>query len=409
MSQPKQALSGLKILDFSHVYQGPVGTQILADYGADVIKIERPGAGDWSRSWGPFVKEVSLPFANLNRNKRSIALNLKSDDGKVIVHKLIKEADVIVHNFRKGVMEKNGLGYEQVKEINPGIVYAWSSGWGDAGPYADRGRAGHDMMARAEGGWFIDQGEGNAPIPGGVSIDYCAGMNLMNGIMMALFHRERTGEGQFMSTDLLSVAFHCHAWEGASQLNESKIDAPAAVGGTEAAIQRGFLTRDGSIEISPVFSDNALRDISTAMGLGDLSLDPRFETETKQIENTVALNAILADEFKERTTEDWMNILEPAGVLCAKINTFKDAMEDTQIHANNMIVKMDHKRAGELKLLGTPVRMHGTPPQLQITPPDLGEHSADIVRELGYSEESIEAFAASGVIHGHSPKELVHP
>jgi CoA:oxalate CoA-transferase len=185
MSTQKQALAGLKILDFSHVYQGPVGTQILADYGADVIKVERPGSGDWSRAWGPFVKEVSLPFANLNRNKRSLALNLKSEAGIEIVHKLILEADVVVHNFRKGVMEKNGLGYEQVKALNPGIIYAWSSGWGDAGPYADRGRAGHDMMARAEGGWFVELGEGQAPIPGGVSIDYCAGMNLINGIMMA--------------------------------------------------------------------------------------------------------------------------------------------------------------------------------------------------------------------------------
>ncbi len=398
MTTQKQALAGLKILDFSHVYQGPVGTQILADYGADVIKIERPGSGDWSRAWGPFVKEVSLPFANLNRNKRSLALNLKSEAGKEIVHKLLQEADVVVHNFRKGVMEKNGLGYEQVKAINPGIVYAWSSGWGDAGPYADRGRAGHDMMARAEGGWFVELEEGQAPIPGGVSIDYCAGMNLMNGIMMALYHREKTGQGQFVSTDLLSVAFHCHAWEGAAQLNESKIDAPAAVGGTEAAIQRGFLTKDGSIEISPVFSDNALRDISTAMDLGDLSTDPRFETESKQVENTEALNTILAARFKERTTDEWMAILEPAGVLCARINTFKDAMRDPQIEANNMIVSMEHERAGELKMLGNPIRMHGTPPELKITPPDLGEHSTEIVRELGYSDEEIERFLDSGVI-----------
>ena len=137
--QAKAALDGLRILDFSHVYQGPIGTQILADYGADVIKVERPGSGDWSRAWGPFVKGVSLPFANLNRNKRSLAVNLKSDLGKEIVRRLIKDSDVLVHNFRKGVMEKNGLGYEDVEAINPSIVYAWSSGWGDHGPYADRG------------------------------------------------------------------------------------------------------------------------------------------------------------------------------------------------------------------------------------------------------------------------------
>lgn len=392
------ALEGLKILDFSHVYQGPVGTQILADYGADVIKVERPGVGDWSRSWGPFVKGVSLPFANLNRNKRSVAVNLKSPEGRAFAHKLVEEADVMVHNFRKGVMEKNGLGYEEVKTINPSIVYAWSSGWGDSGPYADRGRAGHDMMARAEGGWFIDMGEGKAPIPGGVSIDYCAGLNLMNAIMMALFHRGKTGKGQLVSTDLLSVAFHAHAWEGAVELNTEKIDAPATVGGTEAAILKAFLTGDGAIEISPVFSDNSLRDISVAMDLGDLSQDERFATEALQIENRKALNGILAERFKDKTTAEWMEALERKGVLCARINSFDDAANDPQVAQNKMVVEMEHRRAGKLNLLGTPVRLHDTPPTLRQAPPDLGEHSREVARELGYTDEQIGQFIVDGVL-----------
>lgn len=390
------ALGGLRILDFSHVYQGPVGTQILADFGADVIKVERPGSGDWSRSWGPFVKGVSLPFANLNRNKRSLAVNLKLESGKEIVRRLIEKADVLVHNFRKGVMEKNGLGYEEVKAINPSIVYAWSSGWGDSGPYADSGRGGHDMMARAEGGWFIEMGEGKAPIPGGISVDYCAGMNLMSAILMALYHREKTGKGQLVTTDLLSVAFHAHAWEGASELNADKIDEPATVGGTEAAILNAFLTADGAIEISPVFSDNALRDISTAMDLGDLSLDPRFSSEALQIENSLELNAILAERFKEKETAQWIDELETRGVLCARVNRFADAQNDPQIEANKMILEMEHKRAGPLKMLGTPVRLHDTPMRLRHAPPDLGEHSREIAEELGYSEEEITSFIESG-------------
>ncbi|GAB5560047.1 MAG: CaiB/BaiF CoA-transferase family protein [Synoicihabitans sp.] len=394
------ALAGLKILDFSHVYQGPVGTQILADYGADVIKVERPGKGDWSRAWGPFAQGVSLPFANLNRNKRSVAVNLKSPAGLGFVRRLVKEADVVVHNFRKGVMEKNGLGYEDVQAINPGIVYAWSSGWGDHGPYADSGRAGHDMMARAEAGWFVEMGEGRPPVPGGVSIDYCAGLNLMNAIMMALFQRERTGQGQFVSTDLLSVAFHAHAWEGAVELNAEKVDAPAAVGGTEAAILKAFLTADGAIEISPVFSDNALRDISTAMELGDLSDDPRFVTEALQIENQQALNEILADRFKAKTTHEWLVELEARGVLCARINSFAEAARDPQIAANDMIVDMKHRTAGHLKLLGTPVRLHATPPTLRRPPPDLGEHSNEVARELGYSVSEIEEMVSTGVLTG---------
>ena len=169
MSDPKQALEGLRILDFSHVYQGPVGTQLLADYGADVIKVERPDGGDWSRMWGPFVQGVSLPYANLNRNKRSLAVDLKSGAGREMIRRLVAKTDVLVHNFRKGVMEKLGLGYEELHRLHPPLIYAWSSGWGDAGPDADSGRAGHDMMARAEAGWFVHYEEGKPPIPGGVS------------------------------------------------------------------------------------------------------------------------------------------------------------------------------------------------------------------------------------------------
>lgn len=398
--QANAALGGLRVLDFSHVYQGPVGTQMLADYGADVIKVERPGSGDWSRAWGPFVKGVSLPFANLNRNKRSLAVNLKSESGKGIIRRLIEKSDVVVHNFRKGVMEKNGLGYEDVKAINPSIVYAWSSGWGDQGPYADRGRAGHDMMARAEGGWFINMGEGKAPIPGGISVDYCAGMNLITAILMALYHREKTGEGQLVTTDLLSVAFHAHAWEGASELNAEKIDKLAAVGGTEAAIDKAFLTEDGAIEISPVFSDNALRDISTAMGLGDLSLEPRFETETLQIQNSHELNEILTQRFKEKTTDVWMEQLEKQGVLCARVHDFKEAENDPQIEANKMVLEMDHKDAGVLKMLGVPVRLHNTPMTLRQSPPDLGEHSREIAAELGYTNEEISGMLKNGDLQG---------
>ncbi len=393
----KIALEGIRILDFSHVYQGPVGTQILADYGADVIKVERPGSGDWSRAWGPFVKDVSLPFANLNRNKRSVTVDMKQEDGKEIIRKLVKSSDVLVHNFRQGVMEKLGFGYDDLKEINPSLIYAASSGWGDTGPYAERGRAGHDMMARAEGGWFIFYDEDKPPIPGGVSIDYPAGLNLMIGILTALVHRLRSGQGQYLSTDLLSVAFHAHAWDAASRLNVEKIDRPAAVGGTEAAINKAFQTADGFIEISPVFSSNALRDISTAVGLGDLSERPEFSSEDLQVENKGLLNTLLAQELLKKTTETWMVELESKGVLCARINSFEDAARDPQIACNNMVVSMEDPEVGELKLLGTPVRLKGTPPQLQKFPPRLGQHNRDVALEIGYSQDEIDRLVEKGI------------
>jgi crotonobetainyl-CoA:carnitine CoA-transferase CaiB-like acyl-CoA transferase len=397
----KEALSGIKILDFSHVYQGPVGTQILADYGADVIKVERPVNGDWSRSWGPFVKDVSLPFANLNRNKRSITVDMKQEAGKEVIRKLVKESDVLVHNFRQGVMEKLGFGYEALKEINPGLIYAASNGWGDTGPYAERGRAGHDMMARAEGGWFVSYDAAKPPIPGGISIDYAAGLNLMVGILTALVHRLKSGEGQYLSTDLLSVAFHGHAWDAASRLNSERIDRPAAVGGTEAAINKAFQTADGFIEISPVFSNNALRDISVAMDLGDLSENPKFSSEQLQLENTAELNAALAKTFLNETTEEWMLRLEARGVLCARVNSFEEAARDPQILHNNMVVSMRDPVVGELRLLGNPIRLKGTPPKLEKFPPSLGQHSLEVAKELGYSAEAISQMVEQGVF-GHS-------
>ncbi|MGC1479405.1 MAG: CoA transferase [Chthoniobacterales bacterium] len=398
MNQPQQALEGLRVLDFSHVYQGPVGTQLLADYGADVIKVERPGSGDWSRAWGPFAGGVSLPFANLNRNKRSLAVNMKSEDGKALIRKLVEQADIVVHNFRKGVMEKLGFGYEAMAEVNPRLVYAWSSGWGDHGPYADSGRGGHDMMARAEGGWFIQPDPAKAPIPGGISVDYPAGLNLMIGILIALQNRHQTGRGQFVSTDLLSVAFHAHAWEGASELNREKIDAPAAVGGTEAAINKAFATADGYIEVSPVFSDNSLRDISTALDLGDLSQQPEFSTESLQIENRDALNELLAARFVERKTEEWITDLEANGVFCARVRSFREAMHDPQIAANKMVVEMDVPSVGPMKMLGTPMRLHSTPATVRQPPPGLGEHSRTIAGELGYSSEEIDRMFADRIL-----------
>jgi len=369
----------------------------LADFGADVVKVERPGSGDWSRAWGPFVKDMSLPFANLNRNKRSITVDMKQEEGKEIIRKLVKESDVLVHNFRQGVMEKLGFGYEDLKESNPSLIYATSSGWGDTGPNAERGRAGHDMMARAEGGWFVFYDEAKPPIPGGISIDYAAGLNLMVGILTALVHRLKTGEGQYLSTDLLSVAFHGHAWDAAARLNAEKIDRPAAVGGTEAAIHKAFQTLDGFIEISPVFSDNALRDISMALGLGDLSKKPVFSTEDLQIENKKQLNALLAEAFLHKTTDQWMDELESKGVLCARINSFEDAAIDPQIECNNMIVSMEDPEVGELKLLGNPLRLKGTPSQLKNFPPKLGQHNREVALEIGYTTEEIDQMSERGV------------
>ena len=398
MTEQPKALQGVRIIDFSHVFQGPVATQLLADYGADVIKVERPQSGDWSRVWGPFVEGVSMPFANLNRNKRMLSINLKHPSGKAIMMKLIENSDVLVHNFRSGVMDKLGFGYDDLKAVNPRLIYASSSGWGDQGPYVDRKRGGHDLMARAEAGWFYQPSPDARPAPAGISIDYAAGMMLSQSILMALYARTHTGEGQQVSTDLLSVAFHAHVWESAGELNQSRWDETEGIGGSEAAIEKAFKTADGWIEISPVFSDNALRDISVAIGLDDLSLDERFKTPVEQLANRDDMNTILSGRFLEHTTDEWISILEPKGVFCGKIRPFIEAADDPQIATNNMVIDMEHPSAGSLRLLGTPARLHSTPPEYRIAPADLGEHNTPILTELGYSPDNIAEFEREGVI-----------
>ena len=392
------ALSGIRVVDFSHVYQGPVGTQLLADYGADVIKIERPDAGDWSRRWGPFVHGVSLPFAGLNRNKRSFAINVKSPRGREAIRALIATADVVVHNFRSGVMEKLGLGYEQLATAYPQLIYASSGGWGDHGPSADRARGGHDLMARAEAGWFTQPDPAKPPFPAGISADYPAGLMLMQGILMALVARARTGKGQRVTTDLLSVAFHAHSWEGPAAMNAERVTEVSGVSANESIVDKSFATQDGYIEISPVFSDNAVRDISLAIGLGDLSAQPRFATHALQLEHRRELNAQLAVRFREKTTDAWLAELEPKGVFCAKVNTLEEAVEDPQLNANGMVIEIEHARAGKLRLPGTPVRLHGTPPVPRQPAPDLGAHTVELLRELGYDDATLAALRQESAI-----------
>jgi crotonobetainyl-CoA:carnitine CoA-transferase CaiB-like acyl-CoA transferase len=392
------ALEGIRVIDFSHVFQGPVGTQLLADYGADVIKVERPGVGDWSRSWGPFINDTSMAFAGLNRNKRCLAVDLKSEAGKEIVLQLVQSADVLVHNFRPRVMDRLGLGYQDLKELSPGLIYAYSSGWGDDGPYVERGRAGHNVMALAAAGWFEPKEPGGLPVRVGMSADYPAGLMLTIGILTALAARERTGEGQLVTTDLLSVAFHAHAWESGAVLNRERVEDKSGLGVTEQVIDKSFRTRDSLIELSPVFSPNALRDISVAMGLGDLSQDPLFSSEERQLENKEELNAVLAERFLEKTTEEWISILEPQRILCGEIKSFEEATEDPQIHANEMVVEMEHPRLGGLRLMGTPLRLYGTPPSYRRPPADLGEHNREVLSELGYSEEEIDKLEEQGVL-----------
>lgn len=391
-------LSGIRVVDFTHVWQGPVGTQLLGDLGADVIKVERPGSGDWTRRWGPYANGVSMPFVGLNRNKRSIAVDVKTEAGISVVHELIKNADVVVHNFRPGAMERLGLGYDSARALNPRIIYASSSGWGDRGPYVDRKKAGHDVLLRAATGWFVKLSKDAYPVPAGLSLDYPAGLVLVIGILSALQARVTSGVGQEVTTDLFSVGCHANTWKASQEMNPDILDQDDGVGATEEIINNSFRTKDGFIEISPVFSDNFLRDISVAMDLGDLSLDPRFHKMDDRVKNAKELNEILDRRFTDMSTDQWIEKLEPKGILCGHINTFKEAIADPQADENHMVVTMDVPHIGETKMLGTPLRFSSTPPTYRNPPPLLGGQTMEILKELGYSTEVIEEMLTNGVV-----------
>ena len=396
---PPTALDGIRIIDFTHVWQGPLATQLLADFGADVIKIERAGMGDWSRGYGPYAGGLSLPFAGLNRNKRSVVVDPRTPGGKEILLRLIKRADVLVHNFRPGVVERLGLDYENLRKINPRLIHAHSSGWGDTGPYVERRRKGHADMAAAVGGLYRAQGADDVPQPPGISVDYPAGVLLATAILLALFERARSGQGQEVSTDLLSAAVFADIWASAAALNPSLCEQTEQdLAATDASIPRSWRTKDGFLEVSAVFSPDALSDISVALGLDDLSRDPRFNTAQQRLANQPELVSTLAERFTEKSTAEWLETLEPQGVLCAEINTYEQALHDPQLQANNMIVEMEQPGIGELRLLGTPVRASRTPPTRRIPPPGLGEHTEEVLQEIGYSESEIAVFRDACVI-----------
>ena len=393
------ALSGIVVLDFSQVIFGPAATAILADHGAEVIKIERPGQGDLARAFGPFLHGESMAYASLNRNKRGLALNLKSPEGREIVRALVLRADVVVSNFRAGVMESLGLGYEDLRTLNPRIIYAVGSGYGQSGPYADRNKGGHESLAQALGG-LIRASVGPTVEPTrrlGITVaDINAGHVLVEGILLALLARERTGRGQKVEAALLDGAIWLQAWGATGTAN-----VPGRGEGQEAPnpLDGGvYRTQDGYIVVTGLFRANPLRDICVALGIEDLSLDPRFAGVDQMAANATALREPLQRRLLERTTGEWVEVLETADILCAPVLTPAEAIEDPQVIHNEMMVSVPHPTLGSLRLIGVPSKLSDTPGTVRTAPPRVGEHSREILRELGYDDQRIEALGARGVV-----------
>ncbi len=401
------ALDGLRVVDFTQVIFGPAATQVLADHGAEVIKIERPGQGDLARAFGPWHNGQSLPFASLNLSKQSLVIDLKRDEGLGVVHRLLEGADVLVHNFRSGsVMEKLGLDYEALEERYPRLVYAVGSGYGSSGPYVERNKGGHESMAQALSGAaarFVGA-RGPQRLPFTVA-DFTGGMLLAQAILLALLARERTGRGQYVETSLLDGMMSMQAWNTSKLLNIGDDGEDDGSGG--ATHPRGnpldgavFQTADGHLMVTALFRpfDVLMADLEEALGANGLASDARFADLETAKNHRAELHARLQPIFAQRPSQEWIPLLEAKDILVAPVRSTAEALADPQLAVNNMLVDVEHPQVGPTRHVGTPLRLRDTPATQARPAPLIGEHSAQVLRSIGYSEEEVEHLFAEGVI-----------
>ena len=388
-------LAGVTVVDFTQVYMGPSCTQLLGDYGADVVKIERPGVGDLSRS---SISDPDGPdnpiFLSINRNKRSVSVDTRTPEGVAVVHRLIRDADVVVSNFRSGVMERIGFGYEKCRELNPRVIWASGTGFGTSGPYAHKG--GQDVIAQAYSGvmWRRESEEVPLSVYPTTLCDYTTGMHLMQGILLALLARDTTGEGQKVEVTMYDSMLHMQMQEACMQLNRGREINWAAM-----PLSGVFETTDGAVCMVGAFKENPLRDISTALELDeDLSQRPEYATLDRQFEHRPQLQAIFRERFATNSTEHWVKRLEAVDILCAPVRSLEQALADEQTVVNRMVLEMQHPTAGRVRALDAPIRLSATPAQVRRVPPRLGEHNAEVLAEHGYAADDVAALVEARVL-----------
>jgi CoA:oxalate CoA-transferase len=386
----KQALEGIKVLDLTRVLAGPYATMLMADMGADVIKIEIPGVGDDSRQFGPYIENESAYFMSLNRNKRSMTLNLKKEEARALLTEMVKKADVIIENFRPGTMEKLGLGYEDLKKINPSIIYAACSGFGHTGPYSQR--AAYDAVVQAMGGIMSITGEKNGkPTRVGPSIgDITAGLFGAIAVLAALNYRNTTGVGQKVDVAMLDCQLAILENAIARYVVTGEVPKPA--GNRHASIVpfEPFETLDGEIMLA-AGNDALWAKLCEVLGRQEWIGDQRFKTNFLRNENYEILRPLLADEIRLKSTSMWQAVLDAAGVPNGPINTIDKVLQDPQVLAREMVVEIQHPVAGVLKMAGVPIKMSETQGSVRRPAPLLGQHTEEILKELlNLSDEEID-------------------
>ncbi len=391
-------LENIKVLDLSRALAGPYCTLMLADMGADVLKIEQPGRGDDTRGWGPpFVNGESAYFLSVNRNKKSLTLNLKEEEGKKIFYSLSETADVIVENFRPGTTEKLGVSYEDIRNLSERIVYCSISGFGQSGPY--KLRPGYDLILQGMGGLMTMTGEEKRPpVKIGVAItDIAAGMFAAYGILAALYTREKTGKGQYVDISMLDCQVSWLTYQAGNFFATGV--SPKRLGSAHPTIvpYQAFETKSGYINVA-VGSEKLWQNFCSAVGHEELTDDPKYKTNRDRVENRKELISLLQKIFSEKPTEEWLKAFHERGVPAGPIYTFDQIFSDPQVLHRNMLVEMDHPVAGEIKQTGVPVKLSETPGSIELPPPLLGEHTEEILRRLNYTDSETKVLREKGVI-----------
>ena len=392
------ALEGLRVLDLTRVLAGPYATMVLADLGADVIKVELPGVGDDARHYGPYIDGESAYFLSLNRNKRSITLNLKSPPGQRVFRDLVPLVDILVENFRPGTLDRLGLGYETLRDLNPRLIYAASSGFGRTGPYSPR--PAYDAVIQAMGGLMSITGQADGePTRVGTSIaDITAGLFAIIGILSALTARERTGQGQVVDVAMLDC--QVAILENAIARYSVTGEVPRPQGNRHPSIVpfEPFETQDGQLMVA-AGNDTLWRRLCEVLERPELAEDPRFSTNPLRVTNYADLRPLLAEVFRGQTTVAWQTRLDAAGIPISPINTVADVMEHPQVLAREMLVQLNHPVAGKMTVPGIPVKLSDTPGALRTAAPTLGQHTEEVLSELlGYTAEQIAQLRTEGAI-----------